>query len=53
MEIEPALLFNLEEEVVDGYDTTLTRLKFAGWKLEWPLKRIYKPIKEMLREKQR
>jgi uncharacterized Fe-S cluster-containing radical SAM superfamily protein len=53
MEIEPALLFNLEEEVVDGYDTTLARLKFAGWKLEWPLKRIYKPLKEMLREKRR
>jgi uncharacterized Fe-S cluster-containing radical SAM superfamily protein len=53
IEIEPALLFNLEEEVVDGYDTTLARLKFAGWKLEWPLKRIYKPVKEMLREKSR
>ena len=50
-EIEPTLLLNLEEEVVDGYDTTLARLKSAGWKLEWPLKRIYKPVKELVREK--
>ncbi len=52
-EIEPALLLGLEEEVVDGYDTTLTRLKHAGWKLEWPLKRIYKPVKELVKKKQR
>jgi len=51
-EIEPALLLNLEEEVVDGYNTTLARLKHAGWKLEWPLKRIYKPVKEFVRNKQ-
>jgi len=50
MEIDPALLLNLEEEVVDGYDTTLARLKFAGWKLEWPLKRVYKPVKDLLRK---
>ncbi|MFQ6074229.1 MAG: radical SAM protein, partial [Candidatus Bathyarchaeia archaeon] len=48
-EIEPALLLNLEEEVVDGYSTTLARLKHAGWKLDWPLKRIYKPVKESMR----
>ena len=51
-EIEPRLLLSFEEEVVDGYDTTLARLKLAGWKLEWPLKRIYKPVKELLRKKQ-
>ena len=50
-EIEPTLLVNLEEEVVDGYDTTLERLKFAGWKLEWPLKGIYKPVKELVKKK--
>jgi uncharacterized Fe-S cluster-containing radical SAM superfamily protein len=50
-EIEPSLLLNLEEEVVDGYDTTLARLKFAGWRLEWPLKRIYKPVKELVRKR--
>jgi uncharacterized Fe-S cluster-containing radical SAM superfamily protein len=48
MEIDPVLLLNLEEEIVDGYDTTLARLKFAGWKLEWPLKKVYKPIKELI-----
>jgi len=51
VEIEPALLLNLEEEVVDGYDTTLARLKFAGWKLKWPLRKIYKPVKELVRKK--
>jgi hypothetical protein len=49
-EIEPTLLVNLEEEVVDGYKTTLARLKSAGWKLEWPLKRIYKPVRELVRK---
>jgi len=46
VEIDPSLVKNLEEEVVDAYDTTLARLKLAGWKVEWPLKRVYKPIKE-------
>lgn len=50
-EIEPTLLLNLEEEVVDGYKTTLARLKYARWKLEWPLKRIYRPVKELVRKK--
>jgi len=45
--IDPSLIANLEEEVMDPYDTTLTRLKLAGWKVKWPLKRIYKPIKEI------
>jgi len=42
--IDPSLVTNLEEEVMDAYDTTLTRLKLAGLKVEWPLKRVYKPI---------
>jgi uncharacterized Fe-S cluster-containing radical SAM superfamily protein len=41
-EIDKNLVENLEEEVVDPYQTTLERLKHAGCKLEWPLKRIYK-----------
>jgi len=45
-EINQSLVTNLEEEVMDAYDTTLARLKLAGWKVEWPLKRIYRPIKE-------
>jgi len=43
-EIDQSLVANLEEEVMDAYDTTLTRLKLAGWKVKWPLKRVYKPI---------
>ncbi len=50
-EIEPTLLLSLEEEVVDGYNTTLDRLKHAGWKIEWPLKRIYKPVRELVKKK--
>jgi uncharacterized Fe-S cluster-containing radical SAM superfamily protein len=41
-EIDKNLLENLEEEVVDPYRITLKRLKLAGCKLEWPLRRIYK-----------
>jgi len=47
-EIDPSLLLSLEEEIVDGYNTTLERLRYAGLKVEWPLKRIYKPINEAL-----
>jgi uncharacterized Fe-S cluster-containing radical SAM superfamily protein len=46
-EIDPNLAFNLEEEVVDPYETTLARLKYAGLKLDWPLKEIYKPIRSI------
>jgi len=49
-EIDPNLLRSLEEEVVDDYNTTLARLRLAGWKIEWPLKRIYAPIKETIRK---
>jgi len=44
-ETDPNLVFNLEEEVIDPYQTTLARLKYAGLKLDWPLKEIYKPIR--------
>jgi len=50
VEIDPRLLANLEEEVMDDYNTTLARLKFAGWKIEWPLKRIYTPIREIMKK---
>jgi len=46
-EIDSRLVLNLEEEVMDSYDTTLARLKLADWKVEWPLKRVYKPIREI------
>ncbi|MHA1593487.1 MAG: radical SAM protein [Candidatus Baldrarchaeia archaeon] len=49
-EIDPRLVLELEEEVVDPYDTTLQRLKFAGVELEWPLRKIYVPVREMLME---
>lgn len=44
-DIDENLLASLEEEIVDPYRTTLDRLKYADCKIEWPLKRIYKPIK--------
>jgi len=46
-EIDPGLPLNLEEEVVDPYETTLARLKYAGLDLDWPLKKIYAPIRGM------
>jgi len=52
VEIDPRLPRSLEEEVMDGYDTTLARLKLAGMKIEWPLKTIYAPIKELTKTKQ-
>jgi uncharacterized Fe-S cluster-containing radical SAM superfamily protein len=33
--IDPALVRNLEEEVVDPYHTTLERLRYAGIELKW------------------
>jgi len=51
-EIDPRLLSNLEEEVMDGYDATLARLKFAGLNVKWPLKQVYTPIKELLKKKE-
>ncbi len=44
-DIDPRLVSNLEEEVVDPYKTTLARLRYAGVKLNWPLKQIYSPAR--------
>jgi len=51
-EIDRRLLKSLEEEVMDGYDTTLARLKLAGLKIEWPLKTVYAPVKELIKTRQ-
>lgn len=48
-EIDPRLVASFEGEIIDPYETTLVRLRRAGLKLEWPLKRIYKPLR-LLRE---
>jgi len=47
-EIDVNLLLNLEEEIVDPYETTLARLKFAGFKLKWPLRELYTPIRNII-----
>jgi len=52
-EIDPRLLLNLEEEVMDGYNTTLARLRFAGLEVKWPLRQIYSPVKELLKKSKR
>lgn len=44
-EIDQRLVGTFEGEVIDPYETTLARLKFAGLELEWPLKRIYRPLR--------
>lgn len=49
LEIGPELVATFEGEVVDPYDSTLARLKAAGLKLEWPLKKRYVPLRELLR----
>jgi hypothetical protein len=41
--IDTSLVLNLEEEVADPYQTTLTRLEYAGLKLKWPIQNVYKP----------
>ena len=33
-EIEPQLALNLEEEVVDPYNTTIKRLEYAGYNVK-------------------
>ncbi|MCP8320315.1 MAG: radical SAM protein [archaeon] len=48
LEMNPKLLLELEEEIIDPYNTTLARLNYAGLDLKWPLKEIYKPIKRIL-----
>jgi len=49
-EIDPQPLLSLEEEVMDSYNTSIARLKFAGLKVKWPLKQAYAPVKELLRK---
>jgi hypothetical protein len=49
LEIDPKLVLSFEGEVVDPYDTTLARLKAAGLKLEWPLRKRYAPLAELLK----
>jgi len=48
-EIDPLLIKHLEEEIVDPYKNTLKRLKYAGWDVEWPLRKIYKPLSNLLK----
>lgn len=43
--VDPGLASEIEEEVVDPYKTTLARLRAIGVELEWPLRRIYKPLR--------
>lgn len=50
-EIDTNLLLNLEEEVMDGYKTTLARLKFSGFDVKWPLKQVYTPLRNLLKKK--
>ena len=52
-EIDPRLVLSLEEEVMDGYDTTLARLKLSGLKVKWPLRRVYTPIRELFNKESR
>ena len=48
--ISPLQARSLEEEVADPYETTLARLEKAGWRLEWPLKRTYRPTRSWKNE---
>lgn len=41
--VSSRLVSTLEEEVVDPYETTLARLKYAGVKLQWPLRKTHEP----------
>jgi len=52
-EIDRRLLLSLEEEVMNGYNTTLARLKLAELDVKWPLKQVYTPIKELLNKGKR
>jgi len=49
-EIDTRLLLSLEEEVMDPYNTTLARLKYAGLEVQWPLKQVYTPIRDFLKK---
>ena len=45
--VSSRLVSTLEEEVVDPYETTLARLKYAGLKLQWPLRKSYEPVRSL------
>jgi uncharacterized Fe-S cluster-containing radical SAM superfamily protein len=45
--INRRLASTLEEEVIDPYETTLARLKHAGLKLEWPLRKTHEPARSL------
>ncbi|MFQ6107639.1 MAG: radical SAM protein [Thermoplasmata archaeon] len=47
-EIDSTLLASLEEEVVDPYDTTLRRPEYAGQMIEFPLRRRYAAVRDIL-----
>lgn len=49
-EIDKGLVYELEEEVVDPYDTSLQRLRYAGWKVDFPLKERWRSVRALLRE---
>lgn len=48
--IDKSLVYELEEEVVDPYQTTLRRLEFAGMDVKFPLKKRYAPVRFLLQE---
>jgi len=45
--VDPSLVSQIEEEVVDSYKTTLVRLKAAGMDVRWPLSRVYRPLRSV------
>jgi uncharacterized Fe-S cluster-containing radical SAM superfamily protein len=49
-EMDRELVYDLEEEVVDPYDSTLQRLKYAGWKVDFPLRERWTPVRSLLKE---
>lgn len=51
-EIDKDLVYDLEEEVVDPYDTTVKRLDYAGWEVDFPLRERWAPVKSVLEELQ-
>jgi len=50
--ISPRLTSTLEEEVIDPYETTLARLKHAGLKVEWPLRKTYPAVRSVKKRKE-
>ncbi len=52
-EIDPRLVLNLEEEVMDGYNTTIARLKYANLRVKWPLQEVYTPITKLPKKAKR